>query len=231
MATNTVSPTTGEASIPAPAVANGERPYDRSSLRGDYMVMIAGQTVEQWRRLAPDNQICEYIDGIIYMPNAPADEHQDVAGFLFYLFQAWRYTRDTGPVRFAPWALTLRADRNPQPDISVLPAEGSQGVPALLVIEILSPSTRAHDLGVKLDLYRDAAIPEIAFIDLDERSVRVERLGAEGRYGTERLTAGCWSVAALPGFWIDVSWLWARPLPNPLRCLETILGRPPAPPA
>lgn len=229
MATDTASPSMGEPPLAMPAMSVGEQPYDRASLAGDFMVMIAGQTVEQWRQLAPGNQICEYVDGLIYIPNAPTDEHQDVAGFLFDLFNGWKYARDTGPVRFARWSLALRSDRNPQPDIAVLPGDGGGAVPALLVVEILSPSTRAHDEGLKLTIYQDAAIPEIAFVDLEERCLTVHRRGPDGGYASERLSGGNWSVAGLPGFWVEVSWLWVRPLPNPRRCLETILAGPPAP--
>jgi hypothetical protein len=28
---------------------------------------------------------------------------------------------------------------------------------------------------------------------------------------------------ALPGFWVNASWLWATPLPNRFTCLEEIL--------
>src|SRR5690242_16926691 len=147
MGTNTITPAQGAAPVPADDLAPEERLYDRSSLPGDYMVMIAGQTVEQWRRLAPDCRICEYIDGIIYMPNSPAIEHQLAAGFILHLLSGWRCERGSGPVLFAPWTLALGAERNPQPDITVLPlAEGP--VPALVVVEILSPSTRNHDLSL-----------------------------------------------------------------------------------
>ena len=29
---------------------------------------------------------------------------------------------------------------------------------------------------------------------------------------------------AIPGFWIDVAWLWQDPLPDALHCLEQILA-------
>src|SRR5947209_1721892 len=140
--------------------------YDRSSLTGDYMVMIAGQTEEDWWRLAPETRFCEYIDGIIYMPSPVSDEHQDVAGFLFDLLNGFRYERGTGPVRTGPGVLRLGPKRNPEPDVFVLPAGGGDDeAPALLVIEILSPSTRSHDLSRKISLYRDVAIPESWFVD------------------------------------------------------------------
>jgi len=212
---------------PAEAVEPVPEFYSRASLRGDFMVMIAGQTVEDWKRLAPPNQICEYIDGIIYMPNTPTDEHQYVAGFLFHLLDGFRCERGTGEVRFAPCALVLRDDRFPQPDVFVRPIEGVEGVPALLTVEILSPSTRAQDLTKKLAIYQENAIPELWSIDMEGHMLRVDRRGADGGYDTHRVEAGVWYLASLPGFWIDVAWLWDRPLPNPRRCLEAILAGPP----
>ena len=202
--------------------------YSRASLPGDFMVMIAGQTVEDWKRLAPPNQICEYIDGIIYMPTTPTEEHQDVAGFLFMLLNGFRCEREAGPVRFAPMALALSAERYPGPDLIAYPPEGGEDVPALLTIEIFSPSTRVHDLTKKSPMYQEHAIPELWFVDMEARALNVERREADGRYAIHRLEAGRWAVACLPGFWIDVTWLWERPLPNPLRCLEAILAGPPA---
>jgi Uma2 family endonuclease len=50
-----------------------------------------------------------------------------------------------------------------------------------LIVEVLSPSTAAYDLGVKFTRYqRIASLREIAFIDLDERHTSVYRRGADG---------------------------------------------------
>jgi len=227
MATATEIEVTPGIAPPAEAIEPAPGLYSRASLRGDFMVMIAGQTVEDWLRLAPSNQICEYIDGVIYMPNTPTPEHQDVAGFLFDLLNGFRHERGAGPVRFAPLALPLSEERYPEPDVIAYPPEGRQDVPALLTIEILSPSTRVHDLTKKSPMYQEHAIPELWFIDMEARNLKVERRGDDGRYTVHRLDSGRWAVVCLPGFWIDVAWLWQRPLPNPRRCLEAILAGPP----
>jgi Uma2 family endonuclease len=49
-----------------------------------------------------------------------------------------------------------------------------------LIVEVLSPSTAAYDLGEKFAHYRRiASLREIAFIDLDARRTEVYRKGAD----------------------------------------------------
>jgi Uma2 family endonuclease len=95
--------------------------------------------------------------------------------------------------------------------------------PADLVIEVASPADQRRALRLKLPRYRQAGIREIWVIDPYTRTLRVEAL--EGAtYRVRELTTGRLDSAALPGFWIEVSWLWQQPLPSVLACLRQILG-------
>ena len=77
---------------PGPARDVDDAPdwYDRSSLAGDFMVMIAGQTEEDWLRRAPDT-FCEFIDGIVYMPPRVLPEHQEDVNFLPVSYSVFSY--------------------------------------------------------------------------------------------------------------------------------------------
>jgi len=44
------------------------------------------------------------------------------------------------------------------------------------------------------------------------------------RYTETVITSGRLESTVLEGFWLDVSWLWADPLPNRMACLRQILG-------
>jgi len=218
----------------APVVERPETPcaprvYDRSSLDGDYMVMIAGQTPEDWENYAPESRICEYIDGIVYMPSPATDNHQDFVGFLFDLLNGYRFEQGCGIVRTGPGVLRLEVVRKFEPDIFVLPdaALARAGERAALVIEVLSKSTRSHDLDLKRPIYLDSGVSEAWFLDERDRALIVERRTGGG-VGREVWTEGVLRSTGVPGFWIDVSWLWPDPLPNPRRCLEAILAGPPA---
>jgi Uma2 family endonuclease len=229
----TAEPTAAAAASVSVEPTPPEEWYDRSSLTGDYMVMIADQTPEDFERYAPESRFCDYIDGIVYMPSPATVEHQDGVGFLFHLLDGFRCERGTGVVRLGPAVLRLSAMRQLEPDVFVLPAPGEHAAEtaqpqplAVLVIEILSKSTRNHDLQTNSAVYREAGIPEIWFVDDRNRVIHAERkVGAE--YVRESYSQGPLVSSAVPGFWLDVSWLWAHPLPNPRRCLETILAGPP----
>lgn len=210
---------------------NAERGiYDRSSLVGDFMVMIEDQTPEDFEKYAPEGQFCDYLDGIVYMPSPASDRHQDQTAFFHHVIDGFLCERGGGIVRLGSGVLRLDEQRKPEPDLFVVPAPEvtrPDSPKAILVIEVLSDSTRKHDRGEKLAAYRDAGIPEIWLCDDRDRTVIAERL-VDGRYHRREYTAGLLESASLPGFWIDLSWLWSDPVPNRRRCLETILAGPPA---
>ncbi len=232
MSTITLDEPSKSASGSAPATDPMAEWYDRSSITADAMVMIAGQTPEDFERYAPEGRFCDYIDGVVYMPSPVTDRHQEHTQFLFYLIESFRLERGgLGKVLTGLAVLRINPNRKPEPDLFVTPPADAQpgGPPALLVVEVFSPSTAAHDLGRKLEVYRDARIPEIVLVD-ELRSgppvLIVERLEGRG-YRRETLEAGHWFSSTLPGFWLDVAWLWAFELPNPRECLRRILAVPP----
>ena len=76
-------------------------------------------------------------------------------------------------------------------------------------------------------------MPEIWLIDPEKREFHVDWIDQERKpaggsstptpYRTELLREGRWSSRILPGFWIDVGWLWTDPLPKPLGCFQRII--------
>ena len=210
--------------------------YDRSSLRGDFMVMIGGQTEADYLRKTREDRRCEFIDGIVYMPPSVHANHQFDLFLLLWLIQGYHARRPIGVIQGGPTMLRLRDDCWLEPDLFVLPsgtevqirAEGFARPPVLLAVEVLSPSTRSHDLEIKSALFREANVAEFWFIDRRDRLVIVERW-ANGGYITERVESGPVVSRSLAGFWFDSGWLWAEPGPNPFDCLDQILAGPPTP--
>ncbi len=95
--------------------------------------------------------------------------------------------------------------------------------PADLVIEIASESDPKLDLREKLPRYQEAGVTEMWFIDPFEEVVQVHLKSASG-YESETLASGRLDCSVVPGFWIDVGWLWHEELPSTLGCLRQILG-------
>src|SRR5262245_58767868 len=115
------------------------------------------------------------------MPSPATEEHQDEVMFIADILNGFRYARGTGIVRLGPGVLAVAPGRNLAPDIFVLPPGDPPAAgepPARLVVEVLSRSTRTHDLVRKASIYREAAIPEVLYVDLEQK-----RLGAFARAG------------------------------------------------
>jgi Uma2 family endonuclease len=70
--------------------------------------------------------------------------------------------------------------------------------PPDVVIEILSPSTRGRDLGLKLRLYEKTGVPEYWVLDPVRKTTRVFRLGPHGYGEGLLLTAAGGDVLTTP---------------------------------
>jgi len=208
--------------------------YDRSSIKTDAVVAIEGQTEEDYFQHAPETQYCEFLDGTVYMPSPVGLRHQELVGFWYILLNGFRYEHGGGRVVTGPAVLRIAPGKDLEPDVFVTPV-GAEPLPprglamgeALLVVEVLSPGNRYHDLKRKAAVYREARIPEIVYVDDHHHVLTVERLVGE-TYQTRRIESGPWHSSVLDGFWLDVSWFWQDPLPDPRRCLEAILAGPPS---
>ncbi len=214
---------------PAPAAPSTRKVFNRSSFEGDFLVSIPDQTAEDFEEYAPESQFCEYVEGNIYMPSPVSDRHQEWLLFLVFLLNDFKWGRGgLGQILMGPAVLRLTPDRLLEPDIFVRhPATDTGNPPALFILEVLSPSNRTYDLEWKSRFYQEARIPEIWYLDGKERILVVDRWNGKD-YDRQRVSSGFLHSSSLPGFWIDVSWLWSDPLPNPRECVNRILAGPPA---
>jgi len=186
-----------------------------------------GMTEDEFYAYADEDCPWQFLGGELVME--PVSEgHERLFAFLLFLLFAYLGERGGGEVRGSRYAMRLDPKWSPEPDLLVVRPErlhlmGDQRLegPADLVIEIASPGR--IDLRKKLPRYREARIPELWIVDRYARSVRTETLES-GAYQTRSLSAGRLASVVIPGFWIDVAWLWQEPLPAPLACLRQILG-------
>lgn len=96
-----------------------------------------------------------------------------------------------------------------------------------LVIEILSPESIGRDRGDKFYEYERACIPEYWLVDPETQRAEFYQLDAQGRYQLAPLDAnGIYQSSVLPGFWLEVAWLWLDPLPSVERTLLEVAGEP-----
>jgi Uma2 family endonuclease len=147
-----------------------------------------------------DGHRYELVDGVLVVTPAPGTAHQRcVARLVTLLMGAAGADHD---VLCAPYDYLVGPTTLLQPDVLVARREdlGEARLerPPLLVVEVLSPSTRLTDLGTKRLAYEAAGVPAYWLVDPVNPGLTVLRLH-EGRYAEEaRVVAGEHYVASHP---------------------------------
>src|SRR5437867_2807664 len=130
-----------------------------------------------------DGKIYEVNDGELYVSTAPYWRHQlavmNLAGIL------WSFIRehDLAKILTAPLGVVLDPEDGVEPDLvyvsrdrmHIISDRGIGGAPDL-VVEVLSPSTRSRDQGIKLRRYAAAGVPHYWTLDPDARVLQPYRL-------------------------------------------------------
>ncbi|MGH2593907.1 MAG: Uma2 family endonuclease [Anaerolineae bacterium] len=150
-------------------------------------------TEEEYLLFANDqNALIELSDGKVVIHERPTPQHQSIALNLASRLRDY----PPGKTFIAPMPIQLWPGKMREPDVMLFRIEHLDrvqdqfaGAPDL-VIEVLSPSTRAVDLGEKMDEYARAGIPEYWVVELDARDVSVYALTGEGYRLVGRYRAG-----------------------------------------
>ena len=171
----------------------------------------------------PDELRIELIEGQPVMMSPPKRIHQEIS--VSIASQLYDFLKDKKCKVFpAPFAVRLfeQAEDTPkdvetmvEPDITVvcdsdkLDDIGCKGAPDL-VIEILSDSTKRHDMITKFSLYSRAGVPEYWIVDPDGQTVQVFTIEA-GQYHAPVAYTSTASVpvGVLPGCVIDLNEVFA----------------------
>ncbi|RMF32091.1 MAG: Uma2 family endonuclease [Chloroflexi bacterium] len=173
---------------------------------------------EEFLEWADEDTLAEWVDGRI-VPYSPASKrHQELADFLLVLMRLFVEHRDLGVVLSAPFQMKLpRSGREPdlifiaKAHLDRLKATYLDG-PADLAVEIVSPESVGRDRGEKFYEYEEAGIPEYWLIDPLTQRAEFYRRDDQGRYRLVSPDAeGVYRSAVLPGFWLNVAWLWQPP--------------------
>jgi Uma2 family endonuclease len=198
-----------------------------------YLVRIGGWTEERYFREAPETRFVEFEDGEVIVHSPVSIRHQRVARFLTMLLQGYAQHRNLGEVLNGPAVVRLRPGLDYEPDIFFVPRDRLDRLEEQyfaaapgLIVEVISEGTRSHDLKTKPAAYREHGVPEYWAVD-PERKVLFQHLPPpepQSPHAVREQTTGRLECPAVPGFWLDVSWLWQDPLPDALGCLSLILA-------
>ncbi len=189
----------------------------------------ARMTFEEFLAWADEDTFAEWVDGEVTFLTT-SNEHQILLKFLVLLLDQFVSAHDLGLVLFAPFLMKTGPDLpGREPDILFITKENLSRLrenyldgPADLAVEIVSPESRGCDRETKFREYARGGVREYWLIDPPRKQAEFYQRSAEGVY--EPLPVGADGIirsVVLPGFWLDVEWLWQRPLPS----LQSVLQR------
>jgi Uma2 family endonuclease len=143
-------------------------------------------TLEMLHRLPDDGNKYELVRGELLVTPPPTGEHEDMVAALAELLVPYARAQHLGRV-YQPRAVVRARGSEVEPDLFIraqVPRLGNdwQKAPVpILVVEVLSPSTRRRDFGQKREFYSDIGIPEYWVVDPEKRTVHVIAPGDEPR--------------------------------------------------
>lgn len=187
-------------------------------------------TYEEFLEWADEDTLAEWVDGEVVMSSPASLQHQDITDFLTSILRLFVEHYHLGIVISAPFQMKLKQGR--EPDIlyisndhrELLKRTFLQG-PADLVVEVTSPESVERDRGTKFLEYEAGGVAEYWLIDPLRRQAECYQLNEQGRYAIAFSGAsGIYRASVLPGFWLQIEWLWQDPLPDVARIAWQIIG-------
>jgi Uma2 family endonuclease len=179
-------------------------------------------TTAQFLRLPDDGKRHELIEGVHYVTPSSNLRHQELVGRLHVaIFNFLTTRRHLGRVFLARLDVVMSDYDVVEPDLlfvagdqqDILTAANVQGPPAL-VVEVLSPSTRRRDEGIKQRLFDQKGVREYWLVDPKNCRVSVCRRCEDGSFPVvSTLSAAVdehLDTPLLPGFKLSVSELFAE---------------------
>lgn len=151
----------------------------------------------------------QLIDGVIVV-NQPRYRHQRAVGLIYARLLAWATSDEGSGIVSRPLDVVVDRYDVYAPDVlwvadehRVDPDEPFEGLPDIAV-EVRSPSTWHHDLGIKKECYEQHGLPELWLVDTAASTVLVLRRSspASSRFDVRVELAAGESVTSpqLPGF-------------------------------
>lgn len=145
----------------------------------------------------PEGFPAQLVRGRLVKEASPVYGHQTLA---FRIAKALDHLLPEDRIFVAPVDVPIDEHNVYQPDVSVFSQVPPPGARCLLVpivvFEVLSPSSRRRDRGVKCRNYLAAGVLEVWIVDADERSIEVHTSG--GRVAARETQSA--ASHAIPGF-------------------------------
>ncbi len=179
-------------------------------------------TYEEFLAWADEDTWAEWVNGEVIILSPASARHQDLATFLAAVLRFFVEAHQLGRVLTAPFQMKIGPDLpGREPDILFIAREHLDRLqntylagPADLVVEIISPDSRARDRGEKFYEYEQGGVREYWLLDYLRRQAEFYQRGSDGIFRLVPVGEdGIYRSAVLEGLWLKVEWLWQDPLP------------------
>jgi Uma2 family endonuclease len=137
-------------------------------------------TLEELHMLPDDGNKYELVRGELFVTPPPSVDHEYIGARLARILVPYVERNRLGHVMH-PRSVVRLEGSEVEPDLMVraAPAPGEsdwERIPLpILIVEVLSPTTRRRDLNQKKSFYLDAGVAEYWVVDPDSRSITVVR--------------------------------------------------------
>lgn len=186
---------------------------------------------DEFCELIPDGQKADLLGGVIYVASPDSIRSNTINSFLLTLIANYLGAREIdGFVFMSRVACRLSKFYAPEPDVGYVRPERAaiveetriNGAPDIAV-EIVAHDSRDRDYGLKREAYEQAGVEEYWIIDPLQKRCEFLRL-VDGAYEVVPLEQNTiFRSSVIPGFWLKVDWLLAKPLPTAWSCAHEIL--------
>jgi Uma2 family endonuclease len=154
-------------------------------------------TLEELHSLPDDGNKYELVHGELFVTPAPSEDHETILASLSHALDSYVAANELGAV-YRPRAVVRFDGSEVEPDLMVrakrrAPAKDWDDAPTpILVVEVISGSTRRRDQVQKRGFYLEVGVAEYWIVDPERREIRVVRRGEPDVVATGELT---WSPA------------------------------------
>ncbi|MUV38721.1 hypothetical protein JNUCC1_02592 [Lentibacillus sp. JNUCC-1] len=161
------------------------------------------------------DDILEFIDGYIYMAPSPGIKHQKISSYLHG--ELYNALKNSGCNVFAAPTDVLFDHVDDERKKKVVPdlfvacdpdsfTENEHVGPPEFIIEILSPSSRSHDMVTKLNLYMNSGVKEYWIVDPVKQHIMVYTKDENNEVQFDLVTEPSIAVSkCFPEFKIDLA--------------------------
>lgn len=167
----------------------------------------------------------EWVDGEVIQRPAVTDMHSDLTIWLLTVVRNYVDALRLGKVLGDPYNMkTGESLPGRAPDLIFI-AEGNRrrikpmhlAGPADLVVEVISKGTGRIDRGAKFKEYQEGGVREYWIVDPLKKMADFYQRERKGVFVKVSVAGDHrYQSAMIKGLWLDVNWLWQKPLPSPL---------------